>query len=39
MPVHTALTVAGLRPVTRRIETARVGWEELAVELYDRRVW
>ena len=39
MPVHTALTVAGLRPVTRRIETARFGWDELAVELYEMRFW
>lgn len=36
-PVHTALTIEGLRPIRRRLEAARVGWEELAPALWERR--
>lgn len=36
-PVHTHITVAGLQPIRRRLEQARVGWTDLAVELSDAR--
>jgi hypothetical protein len=36
-PVHTELTIRGLRPVRTRLERARVGWDELAPELWDKR--
>jgi hypothetical protein len=35
--VHTELTVRGLRPVRTRLERARVGWDELAPELWEMR--
>jgi hypothetical protein len=37
-PVHTPLTVSGLRAVWWHLEAARAGWVELAVELYEKRV-
>ena len=38
-PVHTPLTVLGLRAIRWRLEAARGGWEELATELYTKKVW
>jgi hypothetical protein len=37
-PVHTELTVSGLRAIRRHLEAARVGWLDLYEELYDWRV-
>jgi len=35
--VHTALTIDGLQPIRERLEAARVGWIDLASELWERR--